>query len=226
MLRGFQCIEHSQPWTAALYDGWKFHCTGTLIDKQWLVTAAQCFTGRTLYVKLGEQYLSHFEFTEQLKIASKTIRHPFYDSYSKDNDIMLVKLHTPAFINKAVKPLALPSNCPIPGSYCVLVGWGTTMLEKEYYPGVLHCGNITTLSDQECVAVYPKVLRDHMLCATVRSGGSDSCQGDPGSPLVCDNELQGITSWGFDECSDIESPSVFVKVCNYINWLEQTMASA
>ncbi|KAJ6650604.1 hypothetical protein lerEdw1_005726 [Lerista edwardsae] len=226
MLRGFQCVEHSQPWTAALFDGWKFHCTGTLINKQWLVTAAQCYTGRFLYVSLGEHNLMHFELTRQVKIATKTIRHPFYDSYSKDNDIMLVKLLTPVLITKDVKPIALPSSCPAPGSYCVLVGWGNTFMQKGYPPGILHCGNITTLSDRECLDVYPTVLLRHMLCATVKAGGSDSCQGDPGSPLVCDNELQGIASWGFEECSELKSPSVFVKVCNYINWLEETISSA
>lgn len=83
-----------------------------------------------LSVKLGDRTLTHFELTEQVKLAIKTIRHPFYDSDSKDNDIMLVKLLTPVRINKYVKPLALPSNCPAPRSYCVLVGWGTTVLQR------------------------------------------------------------------------------------------------
>ncbi|XP_048356803.1 trypsin-like [Sphaerodactylus townsendi] len=226
MLRGFQCAKHSQPWTAALFDGLKFHCTGTLINEQWLVTAAQCYTGRPLLVSLGEHSLWHFDFTEQLKIAVKTIRHPFFDSYSKANDIMLVKLLTPVFINKNVRPLALPRRCPLPESYCVLPGWGTTILKKVWLPDVLHCGNITTLSDSECLDVYPRSITKNMLCATVRRGGTDSCQGDPGSPLICNNELQGVTSWGFEECSQLDRPSVFTKVCNYMNWLEQTMSYA
>ncbi|XP_062996664.1 trypsin-like [Elgaria multicarinata webbii] len=226
MRRGFQCVEHSQPWTVALFDGWKFHCTGTLIHKQWLVTSAQCYTGRILFARLGEHSLWHIEFTEQFKITTKLIRHPFYDSNTKDNDIMLVKLLTPVFINKNVQPLTLPTNCVPPGSYCVLAGWGTTIMQKEYPPDVLYCGNITTLPDQECLSDYPTIQPRHMLCATVKQGGADSCQGDPGSPLVCNHELQGITSWGFDECSQVKSPSVFVRVCNYVSWLQQTMASA
>ncbi|XP_034974632.1 kallikrein-11-like [Zootoca vivipara] len=229
MLRGFHCNKNSQPWTAALFDGWKFHCTGTLINSQWLVTAAQCFTNRFFYVTLGENSLLSFEGTEQLKIGIKGIRHPFYNSFSKDNDIMLVKLLTPIRLTDSVRPLALPSNCVDPGSYCVVAGWGTPILQKgplEYPPDILYCGNITTLTDQECLAAYPAIHLGHMLCATVKMGGSDSCQGDLGSPLVCDNTLQGITSWGFEKCSEVETPSVFVKVCNYINWLRETMALA
>ncbi|XP_015276240.1 PREDICTED: kallikrein-11-like [Gekko japonicus] len=223
LLRGFQCVEHSQPWTAALFDGPKFLCTGTLISDRWVVTAAQCHTGRPLFVSLGQHSLWHFEFTEQLRIAIKAIRHPFFDSGSKENDIMLVKLLIPVFVNKNVRPLALPRRCPAPYSLCVLPGWGTTVLKKVLLPDVLHCGNITTLSDSECLEVYPNGVKKNMLCATVRRGGSDSCQGDPGSPLVCNNQLQGVASWGFDECSQVEIPSVFTKVCNYINWLKQTM---
>ncbi|XP_053255785.1 trypsin-like [Podarcis raffonei] len=280
LLRGFHCNKNSQPWTAALFDGWKFHCTGTLINSQWLVTAAQCFTNRAgegewpgkmgvagervwsretpkgqrerdleghtcsnafgclfvlytcslyhsfFYVALGENSLLSFEGTEQLKIGIKAIRHPFYNSFNKDNDIMLVKLLTPIRLTDSVQPLALPSSCVDPGSYCVVAGWGTPILQKEYPPDILYCGNITTLTDQECLAAYPAIHLGHMLCATVKMGGSDSCQGDPGSPLVCRNALQGITSWGFEKCSEVESPSVFVKVCNYVNWLRETMALA
>ncbi|XP_077196892.1 kallikrein-11-like [Paroedura picta] len=226
LLRGFQCIEHSQPWTVALFDGSKFHCTGTLISDKWVVTAAQCHTGRPLFVSLGQHSLWHLEFTEQLRIAVKTIRHPFFDSYSRANDIMLVKLLIPVIVNKNVRPLALPRHCPIPHSHCVLPGWGSTFFQKALLPDVLHCGNITTLSDSECSEVYSTALTKNMLCATVQRGGSDTCQGDPGSPLVCNNQLQGITSWGLEECSQGEIPRVFTKVCHYIKWLEQTMAYA
>uniref|UniRef100_A0A8D2L358 Peptidase S1 domain-containing protein n=1 Tax=Varanus komodoensis TaxID=61221 RepID=A0A8D2L358_VARKO len=130
MLRGFQCVEHSQPWMVALFDGLKFHCAGTLIHAQWLVTAAQCYTSRFLFARLGEHSLWHVEWTEQFKIATKAIWHPFYNSYTKDNDIMLVKLLTPVRMNKNVRPLALPRNCVPPGSYCVLAGWGITILQK------------------------------------------------------------------------------------------------
>ncbi|XP_060113619.1 kallikrein-11-like [Heteronotia binoei] len=225
-LRGFQCIKHSQPWTAALFDGPKFLCTGTLISNNWVVTAAQCRTGRPLLVSLGQHSLWHFEFTEQVRVAFKAIRHPFFDSSSKENDIMLVKLLIPVFVNKYVRPLALPRGCPAPQSHCVVPGWGTTVLKKVFFPDVLHCGNITTVSDSECFQVYSNALKKNMLCATVKRGGVDSCQGDPGSPLVCDHQLQGITSWGFEECSQVEIPSVFTKVCNYIDWIKQTMAYA
>ena len=63
-----------------------------------------------------------------------------------------------------------------------------------------------------------------MICAGYPEGGKDSCQGDGGGPLVCNAELQGITSWGIG-CAEPGRPGAYTKVCNFVDWLQQTMAS-
>ncbi|XP_005313284.2 trypsin-like [Chrysemys picta bellii] len=238
MLRGFQCREHSQPWIAALFDGTHFRCTGTLIHRQWVVTAARCKTGRALNVRLGEHNLWHLDWSEQLTMSSRVIPHPLYNSSTSQNNIMLVKLLVPAIMNSKVEPLPLPRNCPRPDSTCVLAGWGTSAFQKvRKSPGqsrcngqllhsdVLLCGNITVLPDSQCQETRPNRITPNMICAGVIHGGTDSCQGDPGSPLVCQRELQGIASWGLEGCSRPKQTGVFVKVCNYITWLQETMRS-
>ena len=63
-----------------------------------------------------------------------------------------------------------------------------------------------------------------MICAGYPEGGKDSCNGDGGGPLICDGELQGITSWGIG-CAEKERPGVYTRVCNFIDWIEITIAS-
>ena len=63
-----------------------------------------------------------------------------------------------------------------------------------------------------------------MICAGYLEGGKDSCHGDGGGPLICDGELQGITSWGIG-CAANDYPGVYTKVCKFNDWIEQTMAS-
>ena len=65
---------------------------------------------------------------------------------------------------------------------------------------------------------------DTMICAGFPQGGKDSCQGDAGGSLICNGELQGITSWGIG-CADIGHPGVYTRVCMFNDWLENTMAS-
>uniref|UniRef100_A0A8C0JC19 Peptidase S1 domain-containing protein n=1 Tax=Chelonoidis abingdonii TaxID=106734 RepID=A0A8C0JC19_CHEAB len=212
MLRGFQCQEHSHPWIVALFDGVRFRCTGTLIDRQWVVTAAQCNTGRTLNVRLGEHNLWHLDWSEQLIISSRVIPHPSYNRSTSQNNIMLVKLLMPAILNRNVKPLPLPRNCPTPDSTCVLSGWGSNLEPRRDFP-------------QVGLANHPNRITPNMICAGVVHGGTDSCQGDPGSPLVCQGELQAVASWGFEGCSRPNQMGVFVKVCKYLTWLQDTMRS-
>nr|XP_025037353.1 transmembrane protease serine 9-like [Pelodiscus sinensis] len=233
MLRGFQCQLHSQPWVVALFDGTQFRCSGTLIHKKWVVTAAQCHTGRLFHVRLGEHNLRHLDWTEQLTISSRVITHPLFDPSTSQNNIMLVKLLVPALINRNVQPLPLPSTCPIPDSTCVLAGWGSNAFPKakrgcirqRLHSDVMLCGNITVLPDDLCRDTHPRLITPNMVCAGVVHGGTDFCQGDPGSPLICQQELQGISSWGFEGCSRPNRTGVFVKVCNYVPWLLQTMNS-
>ncbi len=51
----------------------------------------------------------------------------------------------------------------------------------------------------------------NMICAAVDGGGKDSCQGDIGSPLVSNNLLVGIVSWGVG-CGKPGFPGVYSNV--------------
>lgn len=82
-------------------------------------------------VRLGEHNIRVSEGTEQFISSSRVIRHPRYSSYNIDNDVMLIKLSSPATLNQHVKTVALPSSCAPAGTMCKVSGWGNTMSSSE-----------------------------------------------------------------------------------------------
>ncbi|XP_065429936.1 trypsin-like isoform X1 [Chrysemys picta bellii] len=220
---GYPC-ERAQPWQAAIFDLNRLYCGGVLINKEWVMTAAHCRLPGTTNIRLGEYNLRQMDDSEQRRVAAKLIPHPNYNPTTKDNDIMLIKLVTPVQLNNNVHPIALASSTAPPGSTCQVSGWGTTTSpQPASFPALLQCAELRIVSAAECRREYSSLVTDNMLCAGVRQGGIDSCQGDSGGPLVCGGSLQGIVSWGLEECAQPNKPGVYTKVSKYINWIQQTV---
>ncbi|XP_028837786.1 trypsin-2-like isoform X1 [Denticeps clupeoides] len=218
---GYECKPYSQPWQASLNVGYHF-CGGSLVNKDWVVSAAHCYQSR-IEVRLGEHNIGYSEGNEQFISSEKVIRHPNYDSWNIDNDIMLIKLSRSATLNQYVQPVALPTSCPPAGTMCRVSGWGNTMSSSEYSHR-LQCLEIPIISDRDCNNSYPGMITNSMFCAGYLEGGKDSCQGDSGGPVVCNGQLQGVVSWGYG-CAQKDNPGVYAKVCIFQSWLAQTMAS-
>ncbi|XP_062985087.1 trypsin I-P38-like [Elgaria multicarinata webbii] len=219
---GYNCPRDSVRYQVSLNSGYHF-CGGSLISSQWVVSAAHCYKSR-IRVVLGEYNLRLNDGTEQNIDSVKVLRHPSYNSQLLDNDIMLIKLATPATLNRNVKLAALPTSCVTTGTQCLISGWGNILSSGTNYPDILQCLNAPVLSSSECSRAYPGQITRNMICIGFMEGGKDSCQGDSGGPVVCNGQLQGVVSWGIG-CAQRGYPGVYTKVCNYVGWIETTIRS-
>ncbi|XP_068943502.1 anionic trypsin-like [Petaurus breviceps papuanus] len=222
IIGGYTCEANSLPYQVSLNNG-KHLCGGALISNQWVVSAAHCYKSR-LQVRLGEHNIKVLEGNEQFIDSEKIIRHPGYDMWTNNNDIMLIKLKTPAVLNTRVATISLPKSCATAGTQCLISGWGNTLSFGYDYPDVLQCLNAPILSDADCKSSYPGEITENMVCAGFLEGGKDSCQRDSGGPMVCNGELQGIVSWG-DGCAQKNKPGVYIKICKYLDWIETNIAA-
>ncbi|XP_068999183.1 trypsin-3-like [Embiotoca jacksoni] len=222
---GFECRKYSVPYQVSLFSGYNI-CGGTLLSEEWVLCAAHCKSKSNVEVRLGEHDIWEPEGTEQHIMSAKFIRHPDYNPRTQDSDIMLIKLSKPATLNNYVHPAVLPSKCATDGTMCHVSGWGSLRPSNEgsRYPHKLQCVDVPLLSDDTCFNAYPFQITENMICAGYLEGGKDSCQGDSGGPMTCDGELQGVVSWGHG-CALRKKPGVYTKVCNYLSWIKNTMAS-
>ncbi|XP_044524430.1 kallikrein-12-like [Gracilinanus agilis] len=221
--KGTTCVRNSQPWQVALFDGASFQCGGVLISSQWILTAAHC-NHKRYWVRLGEHNLRKLDGTEQIRKTGSSVTHPGFQPRSliHDHDLRLMKLLTPVRITSAVRPLALPTACPTPGTLCLVSGWGKTRPQNERHPDQLQCLSLTIASNNTCHTAFPGKITENMVCAGGSVPGQDACNGDSGGPLVCDNVLQGLVSWG-NGCGQLGTPGVYVKICKYLDWIQKTV---
>ncbi|XP_069821361.1 chymotrypsin B-like [Dendropsophus ebraccatus] len=229
IVNGEEAVPGSWPWQVSLQDrtGWHY-CGGSLINSNWVVTAAHCSVGLTDRVVLGEHDRSSNAEAIQSLAVEQVFTHPEWNSNTINNDISLVKLATPAVLGSAVSPVCLanPGEVYDDGRICVTSGWGKTRWIALNTPSKLQQTALPVLSNEQCKTYWGSNISDVMVCAG--AAGSSSCMGDSGGPLVCDRDgawtLIGIVSWGSSTCST-STPAVYARVTELRGWVDQIVAA-
>ncbi|XP_068943151.1 trypsin-like [Petaurus breviceps papuanus] len=236
IIGGKNCARNSVPYQVYIATD-DLMCGGSLINAQWVLSAAHCYNSQ-MQVMLGAYDLNALEGTEQVISSTKVIRHPKYNDGDTNHDIMLIKLTKPATLNSHVSTISLPTSCVTAGTNCLISGWGKTQISfydwlielvtqklfpRAKSPNILQCLNAPVLSDNICQDAYPGKITRNMMCLGFMEGKKDTCKGDSGGPVVCKGQLQGIVSWGIG-CARKGNPGVYTKVCNYVDWIEKTIA--
>ena len=194
ILGGVQAAEGAWPWIAALLyanDSNVYSaqfCSGVLIDKSWVLTAAHCVQGMSapaIQVAVGAYDLTRFTGS---RTPVKSIRiHPQFSSTSLYNDIALVELSVPS----AIQPIALFSgesvdNTPptLLGKLVTVLGWGVAdSATSWYYPEILRQVSLPVVADSTCNDIYINPVLPSQFCAGYWEG-KDACEGDSGGPAV------------------------------------------
>ncbi|XP_069820845.1 granzyme A-like [Dendropsophus ebraccatus] len=225
IVNGRVAHPHSRPYMAYIQFHKDIFCGGTLIDSNWVLTAAHCEVPEANpMVILGAHSRDENEKEEGRQIfnVTRSIRHPNYNDRTLRNDIQLMKLNATAKLGKFVQFLSLPETFKdlIEGTVCETAGWGWT--EREKFADHLMEVNITVLNRRRCERhLDNQYITDNMICTSVGPGGQDTCRGDSGGPLICNGIYRGILSFGRNPCGQKNRAAVYTRLTEeYIEWIK------
>ncbi|XP_003803290.3 kallikrein-4 [Otolemur garnettii] len=224
IVNGEDCSPHSQPWQAALFMENEFFCAGVLVHPQWVLSAAHCFQD-SYTIGLGLHNLeARQEPGSRMLEANLSIRHPEYNKPLLANDLMLIKLNELVTPSDTIRDISVASLCPTAGDSCLVSGWG--LLVNGRLPTVLQCVNVSVVSEDECRELYDPVYHPSMLCAGGGQDQKDACNGDSGGPLICNESLHGLVSFGQDQCGQVGVPGVYTNLCKFTDWIQKTIQAS
>ncbi|XP_055526986.1 serine protease SP24D-like [Wyeomyia smithii] len=216
----WNCQQRTHPYHVALFKGKEFLCGGSIVDRQWILTAAHCVIeldgsiskdvkvlAGTAHLKKGGTYLK----------PDKIFPHEQYGS--SGNDIALIKLEKTIEFNEHMQKIELSAAEVPDNSSVIITGHGRTG-NGEPISEILKHNTMYTLSDEECHAAIQSERKGIMCINNQIDNGA--CLGDSGGPAVYDSKQVGVANFYITMCGG-EKPDGYAKVAYYADWIAETM---
>ncbi|XP_045505392.1 trypsin CFT-1-like [Colias croceus] len=200
-------------------------CGGTIINNRSVLSAAHCFyrdRANQWRMRVGSSFASSGGVVHN---TNSLILHPWYNDNTLDNDVAIVRSNTAFTFNANVARGSIASaNYWLADNQVVwAVGWGLTTWNGRPSEQLREV-QVWTVNLVTCRNRYREInlsVTDNMLCSGILDvGGRDQCGGDSGGPLLHNNVVVGVCSWGHEQCAHPRYPGVNALVSRYTSWIQ------
>ncbi|XP_042858271.1 venom protease-like [Penaeus japonicus] len=241
--------HYKYPWLVGLLQpkeaGEVFICGGSIINQNYVLTAAHCLLGRDdlpLPAKEFQVGIANHDFisedddiqgvTRNIGLKNYIIHEDYVpqDLTDNNNDIALLRLKESLDLTShpEVAPVCLPikANRKYEGETGTVIGWGDTKNGKGAYPDAAREVDVPIVDCKKKIA--GSLITPQMMCAgKAKSKGESAkgaCFGDSGGPLFVKEDgrytLVGIVSFG-QSCF---KPGVYARVTEFVDWISDNTA--
>ncbi|RKT55253.1 S1 family peptidase [Saccharothrix australiensis] len=163
-------LVSSAPWSAAVYRGGSFTCSGTILSPEWVLTAKHC-VGSNLTVRVGNVHRAQGTPSS----VSRYVNHAQADQ-------SLLRLSTPIQTSEYAKPA---DTNPANGTTNQIYGWGYTSRSGPVSPQL-------KTADVRMNSVCRDYYGGQALCTSRITGNAWS--GDSGGPQMYNGLQVGVAS--------------------------------
>ncbi|CAH0717888.1 unnamed protein product, partial [Brenthis ino] len=231
------------PYIAAIIINGRLWCAGTIVDVNWVLTAAHCLNyvlhvapmktlGQYVKVRVGS---AHPHEGGLLVDVAGAVRHPKFEEEPVPHaDIALLKLVDNLEFQQHINLIKIYDGMkePYAQSFVSVTGWGATRGSdtafRDHTPDLM-TARLKVRTRSYCSDAYQLVngflFTPDFFCASLRNGTRDACLFDAGAPAVQHNRLMGVMSFGPERCGHEFQPAVFIKAFYFRDFVKHTISS-